>query len=600
MGNKSSKQGRGSKLSRPASYRSGGSGGAGGGGGGGGGAGGSFRASAERASRMNLMGNDRGAGNSVGARVLGVTIYGSEADLLQRTSVLGGSGSFKNGDEDGDEEDDEEDDEGRQSFAPAAHTVHGHARDPSASFLPTDQLALAAAGGHGSAVMGTVPLFLLDGTRWALRYAVGKDRFRHAMLRTRMQHGLQHDGAFFIFVVKNGLVAGDCIATDEEALVSEHLAPQHWSREMQKQDFLFAGSGREHRQKSQHLVLRRRVYVPDSAETREVLTAKDSSSCALTLAFLDAAFNFRRGFLHTNRAELVEGSALLYNACHLQHAALAAGGAGEEQAQTPAANHPGDFDRTLCCAEVLPTLFLSDHVTKDVRDELLLDIQKMWLSGVNKLTEFQSERVLCHKLSGWIRWYGSILFKCRCNGGGDDDDDDDDDGGLRQGSSLTPIQYMAVATRGIFVLKRGEALERSMEVVQHFPWNKVAGWESARASRGADELVLTIAREGGAAETVRFDMTRDAAFSAIDQMIEYSHLVQIGAGGGGSMNRTTEIDLGDSSEEQGEDEEEQAGAHKKSVKNTGPEYMERMQAHFERTGEDMSNSGFLSRREAEV
>merc|ERR1711934_1024704 len=39
--------------------------------------------------------------------------------------------------------------------------------------------------------------------------------------------------------------------------------------------------------------------------------------------------------------------------------------------------------------------------------------------------------------------------------------------------------------------------------------------------------------------------------------------------------------------------------YQKSIKNTGPEYQRRVEEHFELTGEDISNSGYLSRRRRE-
>ena len=120
------------------------------------------------------------------------------------------------------------------------------------------------------------------------------------MIRLREEYNLNHDGAFSLFVVTNGVVPGTLQCIEDESILRDIVGD--WVSHQMIADDLFTGSllgGRP----SMHLLLRRRVYLPESPATREAVLSEQGSTMAFTLAFIDARFNFRCGFLHTERSQ---------------------------------------------------------------------------------------------------------------------------------------------------------------------------------------------------------------------------------------------------------------------------------------------------------
>ena len=323
--------------------------------------------------------------SSIGSRVLGSMVFGSNADIVGRSMA-----SSK--DEKGDvrstsllaafaqDQDVENNAGGKATYSTESKEGKGkeknkHMRTITGSFSTTKQISQIEA--IDPSKLRTLPLNLLDGTTWALRYSHETDKLKHVMIRTRQTHGLKYDGQFSFFVVQDGLISGELLPVDEEQLVTKEIL--NWNAEQQNHDFLFEGGGLI---RSKHIVLRRRIYLKSCLETSEALMASNVSSMAHSLAFIDACYTFRRGWYHQNEEQLVELCALMYNALRLHL-------------------HMGTvFDTNLCLNEVLPQIVVS-QTTPELLDMLLQAVHSKWKSGVGQLTDLQSEQIFNHKLSQW-------------------------------------------------------------------------------------------------------------------------------------------------------------------------------------------------------
>jgi hypothetical protein len=451
--------------------------------------------SSRRHSRIRSA-HDLGArGRFLGARIAGSTVFGSEEDVSTRGGVQAGKTQGVAGAAAGGTDEDE-------PTTTAAGSRHTRAK--SAAFL--DISAIDASS------LATLPLYLLDGSAWALNYHT-TDKSKHVMIRLSEKHGLKHDGAFSLFVVTNGVVSGSMHAVDDDAILGPLLSDWAPNRMLRSDLFtgaLLGGSGAE----SKHLVLRRRIYFPESPATREAILGNDGSSMAFTLAFIDARFNFRSGFLHTTRAQLVETAALLYQgACwHM------------ESNKDDAGVLPFTlFDVDLLTEEVLPSTMAGIRH----RDALIADIEKMWRSGINKLSEFDAESLFCHKLSTWTDWYGSILFPCKIVSGNSTSDNSSSGGGTLIGSRKQ--QFLAVTGLGVYVMERASDVEDGMVKVWSFEWTRVAEW-AGEAAGVSGRLVLRVhvdGEEGTQTRTVVLP-TPESMYAVIDQMIEYTHITRLG------------------------------------------------------------------------
>jgi len=116
----------------------------------------------------------------------------------------------------------------------------GHNRMGTASFKSSEMLESLETSNPSQ--IRTTPINLLDGTMWAVRYCYETDKIRHAMIRLKNTHGLQHDGAYSLFAVHDGLISGELMPIEDEMLLKDEL--QQWTGEQQRNDFLFDGGGK--------------------------------------------------------------------------------------------------------------------------------------------------------------------------------------------------------------------------------------------------------------------------------------------------------------------------------------------------------------------
>ena len=413
--------------------------------------------------------------SSVGNRVSGAVQYGSTEDIKGRSRTSSSHGTAKNGALlDGNAE---HKSSTNNEFKPT-HLP----RSATKSFLPIDlinQLEISS-----PEEVRTLPVNLLDGSLWALRYCHVTDRFRHGMIRMRRANKLEHDGAFSFFVVHDGLVSGELLPVEDEHLVKEEI--QSWTAEQMGNDYLFSGGGLV---RSKHLVVRRRVYFRESSETREALLAADVSSMAHTLAFIDAAYTFRRGWYHQTSEQLVEAASLLYNALSVHNNGIAS----------------TTFDADLLVEEVLPHVCIT--TTPDALEDLVKNIRTRWKSGVHQLNGLQSEQIFCQKLSKWAPWYGSIIFS------------------VTDHATTTRFKYMAATEEGVYILKRGDGNHTGdIAVEKYATWSTIQGWN---LSENGSTLSLTVSNVENKNTlknaTWMYDVKAGNAVTIIDQLIEYSH-----------------------------------------------------------------------------
>ena len=361
----------------------------------------------------------------------------------------------------------------------------GHNRMGTASFKSSEMLESLETSNPSQ--IRTTPINLLDGTMWAVRYCYETDKIRHAMIRLKNTHGLQHDGAYSLFAVHDGLISGELMPIEDEMLLKDEL--QQWTGEQQRNDFLFDGGGKV---RSKNLLIRRRVYFRESPETREAVLAENMQSMAHTMAFIDASYTFRRGWYHQNREQLIEAAALLYNALHIH-------------------TKSEKFDTDMCVSEIIPHVCLTS--TPDAIEELLNDVHSRWKAGINKITGLQSEQVFCHKLSTWNPWYGSIVFP------------------VSDTTNPLIFQYLAATQDGIYVLTRDKTNYIGAIAIDKFKaWSEVAGWEKDNIDNTIAINVVTNSNseskntgKSNEVDVWSYKVKAGNMVCIIDQFIEYSH-----------------------------------------------------------------------------
>ena len=427
-------------------------------------------------------------GSSVGTRVSGATVFGSDADLGGRNFTIHNSSQSKSSlMAEGQQDFSQEMEEGKAyqtDHSDQTDTEHGvnkpgHLRHATMSFRTEKKLDELEEQTPGS--LRTLPISLLDGTMWALRYSLETDKFRHGMIRLKRSQGLEKDGAFSMFVLHDGLLNGVMMPVSDDGLIQEEVG--HWKAEDQLADYLYEGGGL---QRSKHLVIRRRVYFSNSAETHEALLAQNVSSMAHTLAFIDATYQFRRGWYHHNREQLVEASALLYQALHLH-------------------SDTDKFDKDMCVADCIPPICV--RISPDLLQDLLQSVHAMWRGGINKLTDIQCEQVFCQQLSKWNPWYGSIIFS------------------VSECEKVGIRKYLTATQDGVYILTRDETDHLSSIVMERkAPWASIKDWQLDTV--GETISITTSAPEaknnGPRGSTWQYGVKPGNGVSIVDQLIEYS------------------------------------------------------------------------------
>jgi hypothetical protein len=422
------------------------------------------------------LGHEGARGSSLGARISGCTVFGTDADFEGRknvplsTKVLDG-----------------EDDAIMSTELPA--NENSCERRETASFK--SNRLLDGIEKNTPTDLKTVPINLLDGTMWAVRYYQDTDKFRHAMIRLKRSHGLQYDGAYSIFAVHDGLISGEMFPINDERLLKDEL--RNWTGDEQSREYLFEGGGSS-LIRSKNLLIRRRVYFRNSPESQEAVLAESVHSMAHTLTFIDASYAFRRGWYHHNREQLVEASALLYNALHIH---------SDNQS----------FSKDLCISSVLP--HLCSMTTADALEDLLIDVKRTWKEGIFKMNGLQSEQVFCHKLSIWNKWYGSIIFTVS-----------------EASSKKLNFKYFVATETGIYVLARDQSSHIGAIVIEKFKtWPEVVSWNK----NDNNELVINVV--GSQNDERKSDTNKNVAWvfivkpgnlvCIVDQLIEYSHVTKM-------------------------------------------------------------------------
>ena len=438
-------------------------------------------------------------GIKIATRVSGATVFGSEADLSEREFNDGGDfndgrsrlGSLLSSKQllmhQMEEENMEEGKAGsdlKNVYDTEAKQISGkHHRLATNSFRNVQQIEEQEE--LAPMTIQTLPISLLDGTTWALRYSLETDKFRHAMLRLQQTHGLESDGAYSFFSLFDGLLNGEIMPVDDAGLIRDEV--QHWEGADQRSDYLFKGSDRLG-SRSKHVVLRRRVYFSQSPETREALLATSVSSMAHTLAFIDASYQFRRGWYHQNREQLVEASALLYHALHIH-------------SETDA------FSTDMCIDDVLPPICVK--TTPDALTDLLQSIRLLWKSGIdNKLTALQVEQIFCHKLSKWNPWYGSIVFP------------------VTECGVVGNLKYLAATEDSIYILIRDDTSHmRSIVMEKQKTWPAIKSWNLGETGNTIEINVTNNGESKNDDEvtTWSYDVKPGNGVTIVNQLIEYSH-----------------------------------------------------------------------------
>ena len=421
-------------------------------------------------------------GSSVGTRVSGATIFGSEADIDGRNFTIHNSIQSKSSLMAEGQDFSQEMEEGKAYNTDTEHGLvneRGHMRLATMSFRTEKKLDELEEQTPGS--LRTLPISLLDGTMWALRYSLETDKFRHGMIRLKRSQGLENDGAFSMFVLHDGLLNGAMMPVSDDGLIQEEVG--NWKAEDQLADYLFEGGGLR---RSKHLVIRRRVYFSNSAETHEALLAQNVSSMAHTLAFIDATYQFRRGWYHHNREQLIEASALLYQALHLH-------------------SDTDKFDKDMCVADCIPPICV--RTSSDLLQDLLQSVHAMWRGGINKLTDIQCEQVFCQQLSKWNPWYGSIIFS------------------ISECEKIGIRKYLTATQDGVYILTRDETDHLSSIVMERkAPWASIKDWQLDTLNETIS--ITTSAPEaknnGPRGSTWQYGVKPGNGVSIVDQLIEYS------------------------------------------------------------------------------
>ena len=421
-------------------------------------------------------------GSSVGTRVSGATIFGSEADIDGRNFTIHNSIQSKSSLMAEGQDFSQEMEEGKAYNTDTEHGLvneRGHMRLATMSFRTEKKLDELEEQTPGS--LRTLPISLLDGTMWALRYSLETDKFRHGMIRLKRSQDLENDGAFSMFVLHDGLLNGAMMPVSDDGLIQEEVG--NWKAEDQLADYLFEGGGLR---RSKHLVIRRRVYFSNSAETHEALLAQNVSSMAHTLAFIDATYQFRRGWYHHNREQLIEASALLYQALHLH-------------------SDTDKFDKDMCVADCIPPICV--RTSSDLLQDLLQSVHAMWRGGINKLTDIRCEQVFCQQLSKWNPWYGSIIFS------------------ISECEKIGIRKYLTATQDGVYILTRDETDHLSSIVMERkAPWASIKDWQLDTLNETIS--ITTSAPEaknnGPRGSTWQYGVKPGNGVSIVDQLIEYS------------------------------------------------------------------------------
>ena len=358
----------------------------------------------------------------------------------------------------------------------------------------------------------TLPVYLMDGAALAVKYSE-LDTIKHVTIRIAEKHGLKHNGDYSLFLVTNGLVSGDVCALDDEVNFKSLI--QQWKPSQMLKDDLFTGSTKSlsksrelKRSDSKHIMLRRRVFFKESYASHEVLLSQDCTSMAFTLAFMDARFNFRSGFLHQSRAQLIEVSSLLYQSTYLQLR-------GEVLQDISDGKALKAFDLDILVNEVLPSPVLASLDGEEI-DELIAEMKTFWKrAGICSMTSFDVEQIFCQKLSSSIPWYGSIVFHCT----------------VGMDSTISGPKFLAIAEGGVYLFERAAECVDGVVEIWCLEWPRIIDWSTSEETVGRLDIQFSVDDN---VETHTLILQKETTFSVVDQLIEYAHLAKLG----GAMDRS--------------------------------------------------------------